>query len=134
MLASADAALLIGDPAMKADTSGCDVYDLAELWRDATGLPFVFAVWGLRGDRFIDGGPDFLEALDEGRAAIDIIASRNAESLGIGKAEIVEYLTANIHYDLDAGCLAGLNLFYELAAEEGLIEKPSPLAFWPARD
>ena len=133
MLEEADAALLIGDPAMTVDTSGCEVHDLAELWNEATNLPFVFAVWGLRADRFRDGGPDFAAALAEGRGATQHIADRYSRSLGIDRETIVEYLTTNIHYDLDADCQAGLHRFYELAAEEGLIDEPSPLTFWPDR-
>ena len=45
---SCDAGLLIGDPAMMAETDGLHAYDLAELWRAKTGLPFVFAVWTVR--------------------------------------------------------------------------------------
>ncbi|MBK6314869.1 MAG: menaquinone biosynthesis protein [Blastocatellia bacterium] len=131
MLESADAALLIGDPAMTVDTAGADVYDLAELWWDATSLPFVFAVWGLRKNQFSESGPDFLSALTEGRAAIDQIADRYALSLGLDRASVVEYLTSNIHYELDGEGLAGLERFYRLAAEEGLITEPSPLSFWP---
>lgn len=134
MLSQSDAALLIGDPAMTVDTSGCDVYDLAQLWRDATGLPFVFALWGLRADRFATSGPDFRSALEEGRGAVDSIAKHYSTSLGIGTDEIVDYLSTNIHYDLDGECLAGLSRFYDLAAEEGLISEPSPLTFWPDRD
>ena len=48
MLAHHDAALLIGDPALKVDLSGLHVLDLAEGWRRLTGLPFVFAVWAVR--------------------------------------------------------------------------------------
>jgi chorismate dehydratase len=133
MLERNDAALLIGDPAMTSDTSGCEVYDLAQLWRDATRLPFVFAVWGLRANRFGEGGPDFRAALNEGRCEVPRIAERYSRSLGIDRETIVEYLTTNIHYDLDADCLAGLNRFFALAAEEGLIAEPSPLTFWPDR-
>lgn len=116
---------------MTVDTAGADVYDLAELWWDATSLPFVFAVWGLRGNRFSESGPDFLSALTEGRAAVDQIADRYAHSLGLDRASVVEYLTSNIHYELDGEGLAGLERFYRLAAEEGLITEPSPLTFWP---
>ena len=48
MLAHHDAALLIGDPALKVDLTGLHVLDLAEGWRQLTGLPFVFAVWAVR--------------------------------------------------------------------------------------
>ncbi len=45
MLKHADAALLIGDPALTYDCPRAKVYDLAREWRKFTGLPFVFAVW-----------------------------------------------------------------------------------------
>ncbi len=48
MLESCDAGLLIGDPAMMVETDGLYAYDLAEVWRAKTGLPFVFAVWTVR--------------------------------------------------------------------------------------
>ena len=47
MLATADAALLIGDPALRVDRRGLHVVDLAAEWRALTGLPFVFAVWAV---------------------------------------------------------------------------------------
>ena len=48
MLEQCDAGLLIGDPAMVVKTDGLYAYDLAEVWRAKTGLPFVFAVWSVR--------------------------------------------------------------------------------------
>ncbi len=50
MLATADAALLIGDPALRVDRRGLHVVDLAAEWRALTGLPFVFAVWAVAKD------------------------------------------------------------------------------------
>src|SRR5262249_33427561 len=48
----ADAALVIGDPAMRlaaaAPSLDLTIYDLAEEWRAMTGLPCVFAVWAVR--------------------------------------------------------------------------------------
>ena len=52
MLLEADAAVLIGDAALRAThdapARGLDVYDLGQVWRDWTGLPMVFAVWAAR--------------------------------------------------------------------------------------
>ncbi len=45
MLARHDAALVIGDPAMTFEREGLRVYDMAALWREHTGLGFVFAMW-----------------------------------------------------------------------------------------
>src|SRR5919202_6506074 len=45
MLERHDAALVIGDPAMTFDRGALRVYDMAGLWREFTGLGFVFAMW-----------------------------------------------------------------------------------------
>ena len=47
MLGVADAALLIGDPALRIDPAayGVEKIDLGEAWRTLTGLPFVYAAW-----------------------------------------------------------------------------------------
>ena len=47
MLAQADAALVIGDPAlfMDADGRGLNKIDLGAAWTAMTGLPFVYAFW-----------------------------------------------------------------------------------------
>jgi chorismate dehydratase len=52
MLLEADAAVLIGDVALRAlfeaPRRGLAVTDLGQAWREWTGLPMVFAVWGVR--------------------------------------------------------------------------------------
>ena len=48
MLASHDAGLLIGDPALQVDRSRYHTLDLAEEWIRLTGKPFVFAFWAVR--------------------------------------------------------------------------------------
>jgi chorismate dehydratase len=48
MLSEADAALIIGDPALRVDRERYRIIDLAEEWNALTGLPFVFAVWAVR--------------------------------------------------------------------------------------
>src|ERR1700722_10034973 len=63
MLASADAALLIGDPALLARERQSEIeatvgvpllwLDLAELWRESTGLPWVAAVWAVRPEALV---------------------------------------------------------------------------------
>ena len=47
MLATADAALIIGDAALFLDheQAGVQKIDLGELWTSSTGLPFVYAIW-----------------------------------------------------------------------------------------
>jgi len=57
MLASCDAALLIGDPALLIQRARyTTVIDLAEEWRKHTGKPFVFAFWAVREEALAEVG------------------------------------------------------------------------------
>jgi chorismate dehydratase len=130
MLETDDAALIIGDPAMLIDRSVLHVYDLAEVWRKHTAMPFVFAFWAVRKDsKTWPGEVDFLAAKREGLSHTNELASRYSESLGLPRQELITYLTQNINYDLDEKSLRGLNLYYRLAEECGLIEKARELVF-----
>jgi chorismate dehydratase len=130
MLETDDAALIIGDPAMLIDRSALHVYDLAEVWRKHTGMPFVFAFWAVRKDSGNwRGEVDFLAAKREGLAHTDELATQYSESLGLPRQELITYLTENINYDLDEESLQGLNLYYRLAAECRLIEAFKELMF-----
>ncbi|HXG94975.1 MAG TPA: menaquinone biosynthesis protein [Blastocatellia bacterium] len=132
MLESTDAALIIGDPAMLIDRSQLYVYDMAEEWRTHTGLPFVFAFWGVRADSdaWLSGEKiDFVAAKREGVSHTEALADIYSERLGLLREDLIEYLTKNINYDLDEESLRGLELYYELAAECGLIEEARRLEF-----
>jgi chorismate dehydratase len=131
MLESDDAALIIGDPAMLIDRSELHVYDMAEEWRRHTGLPFVFAFWAIRADSEAwPGGVDFIAAKREGVAHTEELAEIYSKRLGLPKEELKVYLTENISYDLDEESLAGLRLYYQLAAECGLIDEAREVEFW----
>ena len=132
MLSLADAALLIGDPALV--YRGQErVFDLAAEWRRFTGLPFVFAVWACRAavpDLDADGlRRDFTHSRDYGVSRVDEIAAEYAPRLGLSAAELRIYLTENIDYTLDEENLAGLRLFYRLAHEVGAIPTVKDLEF-----
>jgi chorismate dehydratase len=127
MLRRADAALLIGDPALTYSGSAA-VYDLAQEWRKFTGLPFVFAVWmGYRG--LSSRVPDFASSLDFGLAHVDDIAADYAPKLGMTPAAVKVYLTQNIDYSLDEENRQGLKLFYRLANEAGMTPLEKELVF-----
>jgi chorismate dehydratase len=130
MLATCDAALIIGDPAMTADTRGFEVHDMAALWREHTGLPFVFALWAVRHDRLEASGLDFEAAKREGLDAVPRLARRYAHLLGLPFEDVLAYLGSNIHYDLDDESLRGLSTFFDLAAEMGCAPAARPLTFW----
>ena len=118
MLSDCDAALIIGDPAMKIAYAATErklhIYDLAEEWRAMTGLPFVFAVWATR-DRELSRSQIFLEAKTEGLAHRREIAAEFSRRLELPEAELLDYLMDSVNYDLDAENIAGMELFFKLA-------------------
>lgn len=129
MLADSDAALLIGDPALRMSASADPerrVYDLAELWHDHTGLGFVFAMWMSRRASI---PIDLAAARDEGVSRIDEIAANYASDTGLSRDEMKQYLTKNISYSIDESMLAGLELYFGLAAKHGLIAENRALKF-----
>ncbi len=129
MLAECDAGLVIGDPALQVDRRRYHTLDLAEEWIRYTGKPFVFAFWTVRGEslREADPGQDlaavFRESRDHGLEAgsLDQIAREWAPRLHLSEGDVRTYLTENIHYRLDAGCLEGLRLFFQYAEEIGAL-------------
>jgi chorismate dehydratase len=138
MLAACDAALLIGDPALRIERSNFFVYDLAEAWRRFTGKPFVFAFWAVRLQalseirRSLDVTAVFRNSRDHGIQPANIahIARRWSPRVGLTEGEITAYLTHNIDFFLDAENLEGLELFFRYSAECGVIEEAPSLRFF----
>ena len=129
MLAEADAALVIGDPALYADTDA-ERLDLGEGWQVLTGLPFVFAFWAGRPGALNTGHVARLQAaLRSGLAELPRIAlSYNGH--GADRAELNEsYLRSNIVYALGPEELAGLAEFYRRAHRQGIIPGVPELRF-----
>ena len=158
MLADADAALLIGDPALrvrlKVDAlagktpggEGCCggtedeqpvrgvdtlfVYDVAQQWREMTGLPCVLAVWAARrGVLTREVLADFAASKAYGLAHLGEIAEGAALKLDLPPRALEIYLRENIDYSLDDENLHGLDLFYRLAAGAHLIPQARPIEF-----
>jgi len=137
MLAEHDAGLVIGDPALKIDRARYHTLDLAEEWIRYTGKPFVFAFWAVRAaalseaDPALDLAAVFRDSRDHGLEASSLnqISREWSLRLGISEAEVRQYLTDNIHYQLDGGCLEGLGLFYRYAAEIGALPAAPELQF-----
>jgi len=130
MLKRADAALVIGDPALTFDGPVFRVYDLGAEWKNYTGLPFVFALWVGREDaqpaRF---RKDFEASRDYGLAHVDEITAQYAPKLQLSAETIKVYLTQNVDYSLDEENRKGLRLFYKLACEAGIIPAEKELNF-----
>ena len=137
MLAKHDAGLVIGDPALKIDRARYHTIDLAEEWIRYTGKPFVFAFWAVRSaalpeaDPALDLAAIFRDSRDRGLepSSLNRISREWSPRLGISEGEVRTYLTENIHYQLDAGCLGGLQLFYQYAGEIGALPASPELQF-----
>ena len=130
MLQQADAALIIGDPAMKIPRNQFRVFDLATMWHEFTGLGFVFAMW-MAGNQNSGAirAVDFAAARDEGLEHLDEIAGENKNQLGLSEDEIKAYLTENIAFRLDEDMKHGVGLYFDLALKHKLINEKKPLRF-----
>ena len=98
LASSADAVLLIGDGAiqtLKSDHGFPYVTDLGEEWVAWTGLPCVFARWGIRASLPAPERAAFKEALagalERGLADLPSIATRRGDT-GFSPEEVVAYL------------------------------------------
>jgi chorismate dehydratase len=128
MLSESDCALLIGDPALSLSAMPAEmrVFDLAELWHQYTGLGFVFAMWMTK----LEISPiDFAASRDEGLEHLDEIAGNYAGELPLSRDEIRVYLSENISYAVDDGMQAGLEMYFHLAAKNGLVPAAKPLVY-----
>jgi chorismate dehydratase len=134
MLASYDAALLIGDPALRVDPSLYQTWDLASEWRNFTGKPFVFAFWAVRAgaaseEELAELAEIFCHSRDEGLRHISEISGDWSNRLALPPELIESYLRENIHYHLDRENLEGMELFFRLSAELGLLPAAPELRF-----
>lgn len=130
MLEDAEAALIIGDPALRVDRERYQVFDLAAEWKDLTGLPFVFAVWAVRADvEFPDLAVYFKSSLRHGLASLDSLVRESAAELGLETAMIRRYLTEHLSFVLRDRERNALREFYRRAAVHGLIDGIPDLRF-----
>ncbi len=132
MLASADAALIIGDNALLLDheTVGVRKIDLGEVWTESTGLPFVYAFWAGRDGAVTQADVAAMQqALAEGERRPDEIG-RAYFADPARQAIAARYLRDNIKYRFGADERAGVELFYRYAAELGLVPAAGELRFY----
>lgn len=133
MLAKADAALVIGDPALRIDPGRhhATKIDLGSEWQALTGLPFVYAMWtGRRGAASTEHCRALQAARDRGVAHVAGIARDVANGDAEREAQALHYLRDNLKYGLGEREAQGLRRFHELAAEIGLVPALQPLRFY----
>jgi chorismate dehydratase len=154
MLRSSDAALLIGDPALRIAVSaerlarpGRDgewiaegktaglpefpklhLYDAVHEWWQLTERPAVLAVWAARPEIATPGlVRDFSDSLAYGLAHLEEICREASGALELPEKELSLYLRTNIDYSLDEENLKGLGDYYLRAARLGLIPEAKPI-------
>jgi chorismate dehydratase len=145
MLQHADAAILIGDPALlalesreqiEASVGPCEWFDLAHEWHTRTNLPWVAAVWAVRPEAL------GLSNLTAAQLTEDLEASRNhgllniedlveqwTPRIAIPAVTIRHYLSHNIHYVLNTDCIRAIELFRQYAAEVDVLPPLPQLRF-----
>ncbi len=138
MLPTSDAALIIGDPALLAREHRTAIdnasktpllwLDLAHLWRELTGLPWVAAVWALRPESLAPANltphqliTDLTASRDAGLTHTEQLVNQWAPKLALSPNTIRTYLRQNIHYTLDPDCLRAIELFRTLAASINIL-------------
>lgn len=129
-----DAVLLIGDRCMQSPPPGYEqAFDLGELWREWTGLPFVFAMWIARPEVDLEGLAEVLAAArDDGLTQLESIARNEAPRLGLSYDECLVYLRDMLKFRLGPRERQGLELFYAYAVKHHLAPRGAELVFYPA--
>lgn len=132
-------ALLIGDRALRAAgkvQKDMQIYDLGELWFRFTGLPFVFALWIVRRNAYVEqlqavrGLRSQLEqSLARAFADLPGLAAAVAPGAPLAADELVSYWRDSMSYELTAEHLAGLRLFYSLCCKHGLLIQEPEICF-----
>lgn len=155
MLEQADAALVIGDPALRLAISAeakakpgregewvCEgatvglpqyaklhLYDVVREWWQMTERPAVLAVWAARQEIVTEElAEEFVASLNYGLANLDAICKEAASEMNLPEKELALYLRTNIDYSLDDENRKGLLAYYSHALKLGLIETLSPIS------
>ena len=113
---TADAVLVIGDRAMHPESLRshfCSEWDLGQVWLEQTGLPFVFAMWVARSERFAEAtlSKAFEESREDGILHLDEITLEASQKYGLSQQQCIDYLTNYIHFQLGPNELLGLAEF-----------------------
>ncbi|GGA23053.1 menaquinone biosynthetic enzyme MqnA/MqnD family protein [Paenibacillus physcomitrellae] len=138
MMETSDAALLIGDNAIKASwhDRGYHVTDLGKVWKEWTGYGMTFAVWAVQQTFAVSQAgwlQEIQEAFHESRKqseqSLEPLVSKACEQLGGTEAYWNHYFQ-NLCYDFTEERQRGLQLYFDYCHELGLLEHPVQLSFW----
>lgn len=105
----------IGDKAFAMRDQFPYVYDLAEVWKRYSGLPFVFAVWAYRPGSLTHAQLETVrEALEDGRRGRRDSAMRWAATYGYSYEDAVYYLEQSISYEFDSAKHEAMKKYFHL--------------------
>jgi chorismate dehydratase len=160
MLEKADAAMLIGDPALRLSIamekkstvspqgraicqaarlgiSGEEilhVYDVVGEWRKYANLPAVMAVWAAKPEVVSSEVlEDFAGSRNFGLSHVPAICAEAARELELPQAALESYLRQNIDFSLGEKNRRGLERYFQEAAKLGLIERDKKIEWASAR-
>ncbi|MFG1666274.1 menaquinone biosynthetic enzyme MqnA/MqnD family protein [Streptomyces sp. Y7] len=133
LLRRGDAAVVIGDPALRVHFHGVPqygtaiVHDTAQLWTEWTGLPMVFAVWAVRRE-YAERHPQTVDAVhrallaarDHGLEQLPRVAAEASHGSGFTAAQLLSYYET-LHYELTAEGEHAIRHFAGLAVDYGLV-------------
>ena len=130
--------LAIGDEALRLRNHPDYLHrvDLAEAWRDWTGLAFIFGLWVVsrdaadRGLFHDDPGELLRRGRDWGLAHMDVILDLTGHGCPLSREDLAFYYRQGLVYSLGEEELRGLHLFYEKLAAAGIIAAVPPLRFF----
>ncbi|MGH9672863.1 MAG: menaquinone biosynthetic enzyme MqnA/MqnD family protein [Bryobacteraceae bacterium] len=119
MLASAEGALIIGDPALHLAPGALPyhVLDLAGEWTEMTGLPMVFAVWACPA-RYATPAHEkaLIDSCRFGLDRIEEIIDRESRARGLAESLVRQYLTRHITFEMTNRDYEGMELFLSLGS------------------
>ena len=137
----AQAYLAIGDEALRLRSNRDNLFrsDLAKIWLDHTGLPFVFAVWAVRGESWI-ARPEKIrllhkrlsECYQKGLKELERISNLVAHKIPMTSSDCLEYLKG-IELDLSEKKRHGLLHFFRMLHDRGGFPRVLELKMLPVR-
>lgn len=128
--------LMIGDPALRAKGQLPHAFDLGQGWKELTGLPFVFAVWAVRRDFYLEHREAtrrlhhaLLCSKGYSIARLDEICDAVHLRVGLGREACSTYLKERLSFDLTPRHLEGMRHFFTMLEAEGDLSPMPQLEF-----
>jgi chorismate dehydratase len=131
MLAKADAALLVGGPALFSSLDAARTIDLVEEWNDLTDLPYVYALWMSHRNLLTLGTVHSLkQSCEEGVRHMKEIALEASKNKHVSRQECEDYLSS-FSFDLDDEAIESISEFYRYSFYYGVLGEVPEIKLYP---